>query len=243
LKLLIDAVQASRFIPRKKAAALTDKLAALAGDHYAGELSRQLYVSGHSAPGGERVYHTIDLLHRAVTAERLVTFKYYEYDRNKRKRYKHNGQVYRFSPYGLIWNNDRYYTVGHSESHDKPVTFRVDRIAVPKLTDIPARPRPEGFDMAYYAETVFRMYDGPLREVTLKCENPLMKAVIDRFGEDAETKILDDAHFIVRAKIPVGPTFFGWVFTSRGAAEIISPEDVAGDYLRLCLTAEKTPVK
>jgi predicted DNA-binding transcriptional regulator YafY len=165
----------------------------------------------------------------------MVTFKYYEYDRNKRKRYKHDGQVYHFSPYGLIWNSDRYYAVGHSESHGKLTTFRADRIAVPELTDVPARPRPDGFDMAYYVETVFRMYDGPLREVTLKCENPLMKAVIDRFGEDVRTDILDDSHFAVRAEIPVGPTFFGWVFASRGALEIMAPEDVASDYLRLLL--------
>jgi predicted DNA-binding transcriptional regulator YafY len=230
LKLLIDAVQASRFIPRKKAAALTGKLTALASVHHAGELSRQLYVSGRDTPGGEKIYHTIDLLHRAIASGRTVTFKYYEYDRNKRKRYKHDGKVYRFSPYGLVWNSDRYYTVGYSGIHGKIITFRVDRIAVPELTGTSAQPKPDGFDMAYYAETVFQMYDGPVCEVTLKCENALMKAVIDRFGEDVHTEILDDAHFTVHAEIPVGPTFFGWVFTSRGAVEILSPEDAAGAY-------------
>lgn len=231
LKLLIDAVQASRFISRKKADALIGKLTELASVHQAEELSRQLYVRGRDVPGVERIYHTIDLFHRAVGVGREVTFKYYEYGRDKRKRFKHNGRVYRFSPYGMIWNNDRYYIVGYSESHGKTVTFRADRIASPELTDIPAAPKPEGFDMAYYAESVFMMYDGPLRSLTLRCENALMKAVIDRFGEDAETEIADDGHFTARVEASVGPTFFGWVFTSGGAVEIVAPEDVAGAYL------------
>jgi predicted DNA-binding transcriptional regulator YafY len=182
----------------------------------------------------------VDLLHTAINTGKQVTFKYYEYSRNKTKLYKHNGQVYHFSPYALLWSNDRYYTVGYSERHGKVITFRVDRIAVPKLTDAPAEPKPEGFDMNLYTQSVFQMYDGPHRAVTLKCENSLMKAIVDRFGEDVKTAIFDEEHFTVTAEVAVGPTLFGWVFTSDGGAEILEPDDVAGQYIaRILSIADK----
>ena len=39
------------------------------------------------------------------------------------------------------------------------------------------------------------MYDGTEQDVTLKCENELMKHIIGHFGESAETEVLDEEHF------------------------------------------------
>jgi predicted DNA-binding transcriptional regulator YafY len=99
--------------------------------------------------------------------------------------------VYEFSPYGLIWCNDRYYAAGYSRHHGKVITFRVDRIAVPKLTDYPAVSKPDGFDMAVYANTIIQMYDGPQRDITLLCKNKHMKTIIDFFSE-VKTTIVDN---------------------------------------------------
>lgn len=233
LKLLVDAVQASKFISQKKSMALIQKLAALASIHQADELNRDLYVDKQIKPNNEKVYITLDLLYSAISAGKQVRFKYYEYTQSKKKVYKHNGKVYIFSPYGLLWNQDHYYVAGFSESHDKIVTFRVDRIASPKITDAPATPRPEDFDMAEYAKSVFLMYDGPMCDVTLKCENTLMKTIIDRFGEDVDAKPLDDQHFCARVSVSVSQTFYGWVFSFGGRIEIISPESITGQYISM----------
>jgi len=240
LKLLIDAVQASRFISAKKSKALIDKLIALASVHQAAELNRRLYMDKQPKPDNENVYVTMDLLYTAVNAGKQITFKYYEYDRHKQKVFKHNRMTYVFSPYGLIWSNDFYYAVGYSESHQKVVCFRVDRIAMPELTNRPAVSEPEGFDIANYAQSVFQMYDGPVQDVTLKCENSLMKSVIDRFGEDVDTEILDDEHFLATAPVSASPTFFGWVFSFGGRMEILEPDNVVADYLaQACRVASK----
>ena len=84
--------------------------------------------------------------------------------------------------------------------------------------------------MAFYADTVINMYDGPVRDVTLHCENSMMKHVIDRFGEDIKTRILDEQHFTARVSVPASPTFFAWVFTFGGSIKITAPEDVAASY-------------
>ncbi|GHU87695.1 hypothetical protein FACS1894202_02440 [Clostridia bacterium] len=238
LKLLVDAVRASRFIPPKKSAALIEKLSAFASVHQRGELQRELYAAGRVKSGNEKAYITVDILHTAINAKRRVAFKYYEYDRHGKKTYKHKRKNYIFSPYGLIWSDDRYYAVGFSESHGKIIAFRVDRIALPELLDKPAAPAPEGFDIAVYATSVFNMYDGPETDVTLKCENDLMKSVIDRFGEDIRTEIVGEDYFTATVRAAVSPTFYGWVFSFGGRIEIAAPEEARAGYSALARKAQ-----
>ena len=151
---------------------------------------------------------------------------------------KHGGRVYIFSPYALIWNNDSYYVLGYSDSHGKVVKFRVDRMAKPKQTEHPAVPKPKDFRVEEYVKAVFAMYDEETCTVTLRCENSLMKSVVDRFGSQVKTTVTDDRHFTAEVEVSVSPTFFGWVVGFGGKMEITAPEDVANRYhdtLRLIL--------
>ncbi|MCL2083317.1 MAG: WYL domain-containing protein [Oscillospiraceae bacterium] len=241
LKLLIDAVQASKFIPVKKSKELIKKLTAFASRHQAVDLNRTLYTDKQIKSGNESVFITVDKLHTAIGRGRQIHFKYYEYDQNKKKQYKHKRQIYKFSPYSLIWNGDHYYAVGYSESHGKIITFRVDRIAKPELTGLTAQPKPKDFDPAFYAQKVFQMYDGAMRDVVLKCENSLMKSVIDRFGEKVDTAVLDEEHFEARVSVCASPTFYGWVFSFAGRMEITAPDDVIDGYITLASFVPKKP--
>lgn len=129
LKLLIDAVQASKFISAKKSKQLIKKLTAFASHHQAAELNRTLYTDKQIKQTNENIFITVDMLHTAINSNTQIHFKYYEYDHNKKKIYKHKRKVYELSPYVLIWNGDNYYTIGYSASHGKIIKFRVDRIA------------------------------------------------------------------------------------------------------------------
>ena len=237
LKLLVDAVMASRFIPPKKADSLIEKLSHFASTHQSGELRRSLYTDKQARAVGDKAYITVDMLYTAESAGKKIICKYFEYGVDKKKAYRHNRSDYHFSPYGLVWNNDRYYTVGWSDNHGKIITLRVDRIAAPKLTDEPATPKPDGFDMAFYAESIIQMYDGEMRDITLHCENDMMKHVIDRFGEEVKTKKLDADCFAADVRVPASPTFFAWVFTFEGAVRIAAPDDVAESYRNMLTVA------
>ena len=230
LKLLIDAAQASKFLTAKRSRKLIDKLLAHASCHQSLDLTRGLYMDDQVKPKNENAYITADLLHTAINLNKRVRFMYYEYGPDKKKTYKHKRKVYEFSPWQFIWDSDKYYILGHSESHGKPITFRVDRIAAPKLADTDAIPMPEGFDPAAFVKSVFSMYDGPLLDVTLKCENALMKTIIDRYGEDVHTEIADAGHFYARVSVSASKTFYGWVFTSDGAVEITAPAEAVEGY-------------
>jgi len=238
LKLLVDAVTASGFISARKSAELIKKLTAFASEHQAAELNRQLYVDKHIKAENKNSYHTVDLLHRAVNENKQITFKYYEYNQHKQKEYKHNRHNYIFSPYALLWNNDRYYVIGFSDKHGKVISFRVDRIAAPKLTDNPATPRPKDFDIKLYTKSIFQMYEGAqLQSVTLKCQNELMKSVIDRFGTDIETEIIDEDYFSAVVEVSASPTFYGWVFSFGGRMKITAPDTAVAEYQNLAKCA------
>ncbi len=240
LKLMIDAAQASKFLTAKRSRTLIGKFMAFASRYQQEELKSGLYFGQQIKPGNESAYITADLLHKAITTGRRVRFMYIEYSPGKQKTYKHNRQVYELSPWAFVWNNDCYYVTGHSESHGKAVKFRVDRMAAAKLTDVPAVPAPEDFDLAAFVQATFQMFDGPMTDVTLRCENSLMKAIIDRFGEDVETTVIDKDHFSVTVRVSASKTFFGWVFASDGAVEIISPDETVAAYRGMLARAAKT---
>jgi predicted DNA-binding transcriptional regulator YafY len=241
LKLLVDAVQASKFISAKKSKQLIEKLAAFTSVHQADKLNRQLYVDKQAKADNESILFIVDQLHAATNDGVKVCFQYYEYSPYKRKVKKHDGQVYGFSPYGQIWNNDCYYVLGYSDTHGKIVKFRVDRMTGVKITQEPAQPKPKNFRIEEYAKSVFQMYDEETRTVTLLCENGLMKSIIDRFGTKVKTAAADDEHFTAEVEVSVSPTFFGWIFSFDGRMSIKNPDDVKARYLEQLNKATRKP--
>ena len=94
--------------------------------------------------------------------------------------------------YHLLWNGDYYYVIGYSEKKGKIVTFRVDRIAsTPEILEKGSVPQPEDFNIADFTKEVFYMYDGDEVTVDLRCDNSLMKTMVNRFGEDVTTLAYD----------------------------------------------------
>ncbi len=233
LKLLIDAVDSAKFITQKKSCELIQKLTQLTSIHYAGALKRHTYTINRIKHTNELIYYTIDMIHEAVNHKRQIEFQYYEYTSAKKKILKHNGEIYRLSPYALVWNDDNYYVMGYSEKHKKISKFRVDRIVKLSIVEIKAVSQPENFDVGEYVKTVFNMYDGDEKTVELTCNNDMMKIIVDKFGESVETNLLDSEHFKAVIHVSISPTFYGWLFTFAGKISILAPEDVKEEYLNL----------
>ena len=166
LKLLVDAVESSRFITEKKSTALIKKLGHLTSTAQAEQLNRRIYMGGTPKPENENIYYNVDTIHNAVQKKQQITFQYFEYTPKKEKVLKHDGYKYRFSPYAMIWNRDCYYAVGWSEKHGKIAQFRVDRMtAVEPLKQ--AAVQTLDFDPAEYVRKVFGMYPDNLCTVQL----------------------------------------------------------------------------
>ena len=129
LKLLVDAVQSSKFITQRKSSELIRKLESQASVHQARQLQRQVYVDRRVKSMNESVYYTIDKLHTAIANRKAVTFKYFEYNVKKEKVFRREGKRYTVSPLGLIWDNENYYLAGYDHRSCEMRHYRVDKMA------------------------------------------------------------------------------------------------------------------
>ena len=231
LKLLIDAVESSKFITERKSRLLVDKLTSLASINEAGMLKRNISITDRIKAGNEQIYYIMDALNEAINHNRKVCFLYYEYDEYKSKKLKNGGKSYILSPYTLTWNGDYYYVVGWSDKHSKIATFRIDRIyAVPEILNEKSVSQPESFSIGDFAEKAFQLFDSEHSRVELLCENSMMNTVLDHFGEKVSSKIIDEKHFAITVEVSVSPTFFAWVFLFGGKIRILAPQTVVDAY-------------
>ena len=238
LRLLADAIGSSKCLTEKKSADLTDKLCSLVSIHQAALIRTRTLEASVTKPRNENIYYIIDAINHAVDRHKAIRFTYYDYTADKQRILRGDGEIYTLSPYACVWNGDFYYVIGWSHKRHDLTVFRVDRItAPPEIADESAIPPPAGFDLGDYIKSVFQMYKGKEVTVELQCRNELMKAVIDRFGEDVETEILDEDSFKVTAPISLSPTFYGWVFEFGGAIRILAPDEAKDAYREMVLKA------
>lgn len=230
LKLLIDAVQSSRFITEKKSRELSKKLAGLASAEQAKELDRHTGVNGRVKSTNEQQLYTVDTITKAINEKKKIRYQYQEYDGKKRKILRNDGEVYILSPYMLYWNEDFYYVVGYSDKRECITAFRVDRIVNIEILDEKAVKKPKGFKVSDYSSSIFGMFSGPETEIELECRNNLMKYIIDRFGEKIKVRPTENETFLTTVTVELSPVFYGWVFQFGGGIKIVGPEETISLY-------------
>ena len=240
LKLLIDAVESSKFITKKKSDALIEKIHTLTSPAQVKKLKRNNYVVNRIKPDNEQIYYIIDAINDAINMGKQISFRYYDYTGLKKKVLRNKGEIYKLSPYKLLWNGDNYYVIGYSEKKRKVINFRVDRIAgTPEILDKDVIAMPDDFDIENFTKEVFFMFPGKSIMVDLRCDNSLMKTMVDRFGEDVTTLAYDMISFRIQTEVSASPTFFGWVFGFNGKVQILAPESVKEQYRQMIARANK----
>lgn len=231
LKLLVDAVQSSRFITEKKSGALIKKLEGFASDAEARQLQRQVYVAGRVKSMNESVYYGVDTLYQAIDAGRMVRFHYWDWTPDRQKQPRRGGMYYCVSPWALAWENGCYYLIAY-EDYELPAGirhYRVDKMSQVSLLDEPRRGSRHyaDFDLAAYVQKMFNMFTGTEQAVTIRCANHLAGAMLDRFGTRAMLLSEEDgAHFHFTVPVAVSPQFLGWICGFGDAIEVTAPADV-----------------
>ena len=228
LKLLVDAIQSSKFITEKKSNALIKKLETLVSKYDAQKLQRQVYVSGRIKTMNESIYYTVDAIHNAISENKKIKFQYYQWNVKKEMELRHNGAWYHISPWGLSWDNENYYLVGYDSAADKIKHYRVDKMLHIKLSN-ESREGKEHFkklDMADYAKKSFGMFGGKEQKVKMLVKNNLAGVIIDRFGKEIMMVPADDEHFTVNVDVHVSRQFLGWVFSLGEDIRIVGPDEV-----------------
>lgn len=233
VKLLVDAVQSSRFISEQQSREIVEKLSTLVGSYKADILKRHLYIGSRVKPENPNITEYIETIHSAVTQNKKITFRYFDYNAEKQKSLRRDGRLYHLSPFDLIWNNDMYYVVGVGNHNDMLLKYRLDRMQELELSDEERREVPEGYNIADFFEKEFSMMTGNISTVELLCENKLMGSIIDKFGVDVQTEVIDLEHFKATVSVELSGVFFGWVIASQGTMRIVGPEDVVSRFQSL----------
>lgn len=241
LKLLADAVVSSRFFTERKAKEMLRKLETLCSVHEASSIQRQVYIANRNATDNERIYYNVNEIHRAISEKRKISFKYFDYDIRIRKKYRDG--LRECSPYALTWNEEKYYLVAHYEKYDGISHFRVDKMEDVQILDEPSHKMPRDFKLSEYLRSTFSMFSGEEQTVTLRFRNTpsLINAVIDRFGRQISLYPDGEEHFTVRVPVRTSSPapFFGWLFQFGADAQILSPDELKKEYVRMLNKAAK----
>lgn len=233
LKLLIDAVQSSRFLTEKKSRALIEKLCTLCSAQDAKLMQRDVYVSGRVKSMNETIYYAVDAIQEAIAQNRQINFRYFDWGLNGVREYR--DKPYTASPYGLCQDNENYYLLARSPRHGI-TSYRVDRMSDIALCTEPREPCPEltGKKLAQYAGRMFQMFSGERVTVKLRFRRDLANVVIDRFGKD--TMLIPDGEdwFVFTVEVAESPLFFSWIMGFGAKAKILYPQAVADQCAHLC---------
>ena len=234
IKLLIDAVESSKFITKKRSEKLVAKLSRLTSRNQAENLKRNISAEDRIKYDNENIILIIDGINEAINAGKKISFLYFRYNVKKKPKLRNEGKPFTFSPHRLVWNGDFYYMVGVFDDGCSVGIFRVDRIMKrPDILEEDADPFPETFDFDKFLQTSFRMYGTEHTTVELICANDMMDAILDKFGKNVTTDSYDEEHFRVEVDVVVSNVFFAWVFGFGGDVVINGPADVKEEYKQL----------
>lgn len=228
LKMLIDTVQASRFLTEKRADELIKKLTKECSVHDAKGLRRQVHVSGRITTMNESIYDAVDTLHHAIEGQWQVSFYYFDYTYEKERAYRHSNKLYQVSPYALRWDQGYYYLIAFDAESEKMKHYRLDRMEQVRVVSCHREGQSiyAGMDMSVYMEQVFSMFGGTCIPVTLRFKNAFAGIAIDRFGKMLTFFPEGEGHFVLHAPVVVSAPFFGWVASLGDGVKILNPPEV-----------------
>lgn len=226
LKLLVDAVQSSKFITEKKSRDLIKKLESLTSNSEARQLQRHVYIANRIKTQNESIYYNVDKIHEALLSDSQIQFTYYKWSVDKELIPRNEGKPFVVSPWALTWDDENYYMIGYDQVTDIAKHYRVDKMQKIELTEEKRQGEEKfvGFDIAKFAKSTFGMYGGEHQNVSLECENEMIGAIIDRFGTDIIVQKVGDGKVSVTQEVAMSGQFFGWIVGLGPGVKIVAPQ-------------------
>lgn len=241
LKLLVDAVQSSKFITHKKTNELIKKLEGLSSEHDASKLQRQVFVANRIKAMNEKTHFNIDSVHEAINSGNKISFFYYQWEVTDNisqkivKKRRNDGNRYVVSPWALCWDDENYYLIAFDSNAQKIKHYRIDKM---ESVEILHKEKRDGkkyfdkFDTAVYSKQVFGMYGGNLVDIKIRFDKSLIGVVVDKFSKNVFITVNGDNTFDMNTKVTLSPNFYGFLFGLKDKAKIISPKSAREEFLQ-----------
>jgi predicted DNA-binding transcriptional regulator YafY len=245
IRLLAECVYSAKFVSEGQAKRLVNALCGMVSEHQAERIKHDAFLTDRVKTNTRSVLNSIDTINQAMSRRlngqphkpEKVKFKYMTYsikDMHQQVERRHGGD-YIVSPFALVINDGNYYLLAYDDYAQDMRTYRVDRMKGVCLTGEP-REGKEAFaaiDLKTYTKRVFSMFGGQQERVTIRFINPLLDAVVDRFGNDKSSvqyAKVDDSHFSVTTQVEISDQFFGWVLGFGKKAKILEPVSVVDKF-------------
>lgn len=231
VKLLIDAIQSSKFITEKKSNELIKKVKGLVSKHQATQLQRQVYVHGRIKTMNESIYYNVDTLHTAIAQNCRIKFQYCGWYPNKKLVPLNEGRFFEVSPWVLSWDDEYYYLVAFDHYEEKIKHYRVDKMMKISILDDKRGGKElfESFDMASYSKMNFGMFHGEIKRVHISFPNYMVGVFIDRFGKEISIRPAGESRSEIAVNVAVSKQFFGWIASLGRWVKITGPDDVVAE--------------
>ena len=232
LKLLVDAVQASKFITEKQSNQLIRKLEQFTSRHEADRLQRQVRVRDRIKSANFSTLYLVDDIHQAIHGDYAISFVYLEWNRNKELVPRHEGKRYVVSPWMLLWEDENYYLLAYDHEAAIIKYFRVDKMKEISGEDGPRQGQQEFLQMDPddLSKKTFGMFAGEKKRVELIFENDLIGVAIDRFGKDILVFDEDENHFRTTVEVNISGQFYGWLTGVGSGVKIAAPKEEREKY-------------
>ena len=240
LKILIDSIQSSRFITKKKSESIIKRLKQLASKPQSRKFSGQIYIYDRIKSMNECILYNVDTLHNAIAENRKVTFRYFDYNIKREKVFRKNGEFYSANPLALTFDNENYYLISYNDKYKDYVHYRVDKMVDIEISKEKRIMPKEKFNAAEYVKPMFSMFDGEVEHITALFHISYLNVIIDRFGDNVILRETEDAEcFQATFKAAVSPNFLSWIIGFGAGALILSPQWVADEVKNLALETAK----
>lgn len=238
VRLLMDSVYTNNTIPARHSMELIQKLQNLLS-----KPKRKLYNSlmicrDHAKTPNKETFHNIDMLDKAISDQKKVSFIYTEYGFDK-KLHQKGSHRHIVSPYSMAIYDGSYYLICGWDVVEEPHHYHISRIKEIQLVDEQSQPMPTNFHLDEYIKNAVFMYSGKPERIKMKCHKYILDQVIMRFGTDIQIVSNDDETFT--ASLYANPNgMYVWALQFLDTCEILQPLELRE---QICKVVRDSPYK
>lgn len=226
-KIIYDAINATNFLTDEKALIINNKILNLLSIYQKEAIIKSSNINKNHIVNKNTLF-TINELQNAINNDKYVSFKYFDINIKKEKKYRKQKQDYTLIPYALVLIQQNYYCIFYSDHYKGFANYRVDRIDNLKILTKNAIKTP--FDINDYLNKSFNMFSTNRESITVEFDNEVYKLVTDKFGYDLLITAKKENSFIVNFNIAVNHNFYSWLLQFHKNAKIISPDYVVNNF-------------
>lgn len=236
LRLLIDSVMASRYIPKKHADDLVGRLIEQSGVHFKKRIRHIYSLDNMERAERNELFWNLECIGDAIEDNRQIAFYYNKYGEDK-KLHRTTERKHVVNPYYITIANGRYYLVGNNDKYSDITHFRMERISDVEILEDIRRPKEEITDFKdgqglskHMLEHVY-MFSGPSVRVMLKVGADGINDCIDWLGRDVGIRKEDD--FFIVDTVTNKQAIKYWAVQFGEKVEVLSPPDLREDIRRM----------